>query len=233
VKYFSLLTKKKFYTTKREPFYELAGDFLPKSKKSFIVDVGCGKGNFITHLNLCDKYKNVFLLDANKNTVKELRAKFKNVFLYFIPNTLPFGNGVVNFLHCSHVIEHLFPNDLYKFLKEVDRVLSDKGILVISSPMLRSEFYSDLSHIKPYNAEVFINYLCSNPSENTSNIISHNYSILGLEYRYGSLNLNEGWGSNIVLFNFLIRCFKGLAYLCGFKKYIRNGYTLILKKKIT
>ena len=119
--------KKQIYATmERIPFYDIAQNYLPLTKDSLLLDIGAGSGNFGEHLNLSEKYTNFHLLDGNPETVKKLNEKFGNAIHYICPATLPFKNDSVDFIHSSHLIEHLQPQQLYSFLTEIDRVLKKK-----------------------------------------------------------------------------------------------------------
>lgn len=223
--------KEKYCTGKREPFFDLAAKYLPSQKSAIIVDVGSGYGEFAKHLDLKDKYSNLFLLDGNKKTVDFLKKEFKNTLFYIAPGRLPFDNLSVGFLHCSHFIEHLYPDDLYKFLLEVDRVLCKDAVLVVSTPLIWPRFYDDLSHIRPYNPQVFINYMTSGSRGNPSaEIISKNYLVESLVYRYKIASFEGRWNSKYLLINMILEILNVLIIKIGFYKSIKNGYTLILRK---
>lgn len=52
--------------------------------------------------------------------------------------TLPFDNNTFNFAYCGHFLEHLTPEQAYRFLKEVKRILKKGGILRIVVPDLEN-----------------------------------------------------------------------------------------------
>ncbi|UCH13373.1 MAG: class I SAM-dependent methyltransferase [Bacteroidales bacterium] len=221
---------RKNYTTKdRHPFYEIAIPYLPNNKAEVIVDIGAGKGEFVNHLNLYAKYKNVFLLDANKHTIQYLKEKHSNAILYRAPEKLPFEDSTVSFIHSSHMVEYLNHVEFYTFLKEIDRILKDKGILMISAPLLWEEFYYDLSHVRPYYPDVFTVYLCSEKGVQTREVISKNYTIQKLIYRYTTID-SVDWGANSIIFDFIIQLLKKVLKNLGINKYKKNGFTLILQK---
>lgn len=214
----------------RTPFYDLAGRYLPQDAHSIVVDVGCGHGQFARHLHLWQRYANLYLLDANEATVATLE---KSAY-YKAPSTLPFANTTVAYLHCSHLIEHLSPQDLYAFLQEVDRVLAPQGIAVISSPLLWDRFYDDLSHIKPYNPKVLIKYLCEDDAlertlDRIANAIARNYRVEELVYRYRIIR-DESLGSPYFIMDMCIRLLQSLIFNFGLRRYQKNGYTLIVRK---
>jgi SAM-dependent methyltransferase len=224
--------RKHYCDVDRCPFYELAGHYLPGDKEAIIVDIGCGSGDFATYLDLHNKYSNLFFLDGNATTVDELKRQFKNVVLYRAPGTLPFDEGSVAFIHSSHMVEHLQGEDLHRFLEEADRVLSENGILVISTPMLWDSFYGDLTHVRPYNPDVFTNYMChQGKRSSTLDNMRNRYSRLELAYRYATVDYDEGYGSKYKLIDFIIYFGKKAFALFGVRRYHKNGFTLILQKK--
>jgi SAM-dependent methyltransferase len=62
-------------------------------------------------------------------------------------------------VHCSHILEHLYPEQVHTFLKNMDEVLEPGGIFVVRGPLLSDWFFDDLSHIRPYTPHVFKRYL--------------------------------------------------------------------------
>ncbi|MCA9904211.1 MAG: class I SAM-dependent methyltransferase [Anaerolineae bacterium] len=213
----------------RLPFFDIAGKHLPDDKDAFIVDIGAGDGYFAQHLGL-NQYRNLFLLDGNAASVADLQASFQNALIYVAPGKLPFEDNTVAYIHCSHLIEHLSSSDLYDFLQEMDRVLIDSGIIVVSTPMLWSRFYDDLTHVRPYNPTVFQHYLMAERRNRTRDVISGNYSIVELVYRYGVEDVSEGLHSDNLILDAAIELTKRALYRIGLKRYRKNGYTLVLQK---
>ena len=226
--------RNKYATNKRHSFYDLAGEYLPKDKEKIIIDIGSGYGFFAEYLKLSDSYKNVFLLDADPEVVD----KVKNSALYDAPGKLPFNDSSVDFVHCSHLIEHLSTEQFFIFLREMDRVLGENGVLIISAPLLDSRFYEGLAHIRPYGPEGIINYMCKKSEKGKKKTIagadggfvSDKYIVEDLVYRYAKdLNSSE-WGSKYLVISVLMKVIRKIITSLGFYKYTRNGFTLILKK---
>jgi ubiquinone/menaquinone biosynthesis C-methylase UbiE len=226
----SYQTRKDYCTKDRRPFYDVAGKYLPDDAEQIIVDIGAGEGGFAEYLKLSDRFRNLYLLDANSLTIECLKGKLSNVILYKAPEPLPFEDGTVSYVHCSHIVEHLYYSELYSFLKEIDRVLNKGGILVITTPLLWGYFYKDLSHVKPYYPSVFINYLCRQSKQRSTEAISANYVIAEQVYRY-TTECFEEWGSEYLFIDFVIQFSKKVLNKLGIKKYTKNGYTLVLRKR--
>jgi len=226
--------RNKYATNKREPFYALAGEYLPENKDAVIADIGSGYGYFAEYLRLRDRYKNIFLLDADPNTVR----RTKNAVFYRAPGKLPFKDGSVDFIHCSHLIEHLPTDEFFVFLREMDRVLAKNGVLAISAPLLNGRFYEGLAHIRPYGPEGIVNYMCAESEKAKKKAIaaadggaiSEKYKVEELVYRYARDSGDSEWGSKYLLVSVLMKIAKKALALLGFRKYEKNGFTLILRK---
>jgi len=220
-------------TMNRQPFFDIAQRYLPENRNSIIVDLGSGNGEFGTCGDICSKYDNFYLLDGNVQTVHELRAKFRNVIKYTAPGPLPFKNGSVSYVHCSHFIEHLFPKELYNLLEEVDRVLKFGGILAVSAPLLYEDFYYDLSHIRPYYPQTLMRYLTFYNENYSATGVSQKYRVVDLKYRYKKLSLYEdgiGLGSEHQYIDLIIQAVKKILSFFKIRYYIKNGFTIILEK---
>ena len=85
---------------------------------------------------------------------------------------------------CSHVLEHLPPLNVYSSLLELDASTRKGGILVLAGPLEWPGFWSDLTHVRPYNPEVFLRYLCSMTSDNSMPPVSQAYEPLELVYSW-------------------------------------------------
>ena len=219
-----------FTYASRETFFAIARRYCKKGDK--VLDVGAGTGEFARPLNDCD----VFLIDGNSATVSQLRKKFDHVFHHRVPDPFPFDSASFDVIHCSHLVEHLEPQDVYSFMLEADRCLAPGGHLIISTPLLWDGFYNDLSHVRPYPPSVFITYLCGDSKQRTRAVVSQSFHPVELRYRYTrepvgylsifSLSRSRRWAQR-VLFWFMDQLRKR-----DLSVYHRNGYTLVLQKEL-
>ncbi|AVR45950.1 hypothetical protein C7S20_12180 [Christiangramia fulva] len=214
----------RYITLKREPFFQIAKNLIKESYR--VLDIGPGDGEFAFYCNKED----IYLFDRNEKTVKHLKKKYKNVFLGELPK-LPFDSQFFDVIHISHVIEHLYPHQLYESLNEMNRCCKPGGFIIISTPLLWHGFYNDLSHIRPYNPMVIEKYLCRQSNNNFSRKnISHDFTVERIEYRYiekpEDLNLYKFTKIGWLLKRIWIFCRRRL-----FKKYIKTGYTIVLRKE--
>jgi len=181
--------------------------------RNSILDVGCGEGRFISQ-----DPQGILGIDWNPESVEHCKRRGYKVIQGDI-RALPFKDASISGIHCSHVIEHFPPSDVHKILTELDRVLCGEGILVIRSPLLWSEFYSDLTHVRPYNPAAIIHYL-TRPGQRTLKQISCDYKVVHLKWRYKPLR---------VKLKYLGTVFNSLNQW-GFPWLQKNGYMLIMKK---
>lgn len=158
-------------------------DFALKQIESTdeVLDVGCGDGEFARRRGT----GKTVLLDGNEASCDLLRKEFGDVYHSVLPE-LPFSDQSFDVIHCSHVIEHLAPEELYRFLSESDRCLRPGGKLILSYPLLWHGFYRDLSHVKPYDGEAIMKYLTQTGNETilTRKSVSTDYQVSARLIRY-------------------------------------------------
>lgn len=219
------MNEEKYYTHKREPFFEIANNYITKDSR--VLDIGTGAGAFPIYCKRNDFY----LFDGNQQTVDELRKTYSNVAFGLLPK-LPFESDFFDVIHCSHVVEHLEPQVFYQTLVEMDRCLKIGGCIVISAPLMWSGFYDDLSHIKPYGPEIYKNYLCSGQKNSrTRDLISSSYKREQLVYRYlptnNDFNFYNTKSNRLV--TLVVKILNKLKSK-GFSFLEKTGYTIVLKK---
>lgn len=224
--------RSRFCSCGRDPFFVLAGEFLPADSRAVVVDVGPGNGRFADLLDLGHRFARVHLLEGNPSTVQALSGRYPGAALYRCPDPLPFADGEVAYLHCSHMIEHLDSTQFMQFLRECDRVLVGGGVLVFSTPLLWDRFYEDLSHVKPYGPGVFSSYLCIGGDERSADPISLNYRVERLVYRLAlrPYLADAGLGSRRLPVDLMVQAVKKAVSVLGFGRYERTGYTIVLRK---
>ena len=221
----------KLYTTSsREPFYDIIKSYLPLSSEARIIDIGTGNGSFPFYLKLNKLYKNLILFDSNPESLKNINNH--NTILYTLPNKLPLDDISIDFIHCSHVIEHLHFSDVYSSFIEIDRVLKKDGVVVFSGPIFSNGFYNDLTHVKPYNPSVFLNYFIQDKENQTLSVLPDDYLLLKLVTRYEQIKPNHtiGWKSDIIIIDFLIQIIKKIILKFKISRIVETGFTIILKK---
>ncbi|MDN4164756.1 class I SAM-dependent methyltransferase [Cytophagales bacterium LB-30] len=220
----------KYLTNRRVPFYQVASKYIKDG--DCVLDIGCGLGDFADLINK----ENIILFDGNPETVEYLTKKgYPKVILGILPE-IPVADSSVNIVHCSHIFEHLEPTLLYDSLKEIDRILAEKGYLIISTPLLWSKFYDDLSHVKPYSSYVFKKYMVFGiKGSTTRSIISNRYKVIEEVERFSLQEENSNYViTRMNVFTFAIKHIFRLQRLLlskiGLKRVEKSGYTLVLQK---
>lgn len=90
--------------------------FFKATEKPLLIHLGCGDTYIPGMINI----------DGNIRRKKELWLDLRN--------GLPFRSKSVSCVYCSHTIEHFYPNDAIKLLKEIRRVLKPGHCARIAVP---------------------------------------------------------------------------------------------------
>ena len=222
----------RYFTYRREPFYDVALKYLPDSGDSTILEIGPGDGSFIVHGNLTERFRDIHVVEQSVDSVKKLAAMgVSHIHQQSIDRGIPLDDQSVDFIHCSHLIEHLEHQAVYRFLHEVDRVLKPGGFVVISAPMIYPGFYNDLSHVRPYQPAIFISYMCQrDPRNRSGDLVEGLYEKKDLVFRYtpssgGHFLVGERW-----LGRFMIKVGRRLFRLLGLRPHVCSGFTIVLEK---
>ena len=119
---------------------------LDISPDQIILDVGCGYGR---NLNLLQS-KGLKVIGVDINSVileANLQANLPCMTVEHFNQT----DEEYDVILMSHVIEHLQPNDLLKFMDTYLDRLKLGGYLIIVTPLHSPYFYDDFDHVKPYH----------------------------------------------------------------------------------
>jgi len=99
-----------------------------------LLDIGCGDGTFGALVN--EKYKEIYGIDISSSALKIAEKRgIKTIKVNLNEENIPVPNKYFDTVICLDVIEHIF--DTIHLLKEINRILVDDGILVISTPNIR------------------------------------------------------------------------------------------------
>ena len=124
---------------------------FPKSQESRAADIGCNWGIFTFKLAemgyktvAVDVYSRVFTeILVPVSEMIGLRGSIETYVGY--GEDLPFANGFFELVVCGEVIEHVKNPSI--FLKEMNRILEDEGILVLSTPNGEADAKRLFSHL--------------------------------------------------------------------------------------
>lgn len=117
-----------------------------------ILDVGCGTGKLVKHLNECG-------FNA-KGCDPYIKKQTSDEFVGASATKLPFKNSSLDLVTSISVVEHLKKTEVVKFLAESRRVLKSGGYIFLVTPNYNSIWriiqgkrwfgYSDPTHINFY-----------------------------------------------------------------------------------
>ncbi|MCP4650959.1 MAG: methyltransferase domain-containing protein [PVC group bacterium] len=120
---------------KRE-LYRLIKENLKNIRQSFVLDVGCRRGDDMQVIGGLGKEVIVVGLDVELSVLKEAAHKFssdnRKIVLQSNGCSLPFQDESFDVVSSSEVIEHI--DDINAFLKEIHRILKPEGVFVITTP---------------------------------------------------------------------------------------------------
>lgn len=127
--------------------------YLPKNKDAFILDIGCGVGNFVGDCVVTHGRINVKGIDISDDAVSY--AQSINLPVEKIDNISSFAKSSsekYDFILMSHVLEHLDKSSVIDTLEIIkNNLLKDNGIIFISVPNAQSAThaywaYEDFTH---------------------------------------------------------------------------------------
>ncbi len=186
---------------KKNPIQEI---FL---KEKTVLDIGCGEGKILEN-NTSSAYG----IDTNVTMVRELQKRGLKV-KEGSATAIPYEDSFFDVVHCSNIIEHLFPDDAQKMFREMKRVLKPGGNIVLITPMPKTIWHT-FGHIKPY-PPMAIRKLFRKVSLESFD------SIQGL--RIESIFYYGIWSRNKILF-FLS------SLIAQVTPFLRGSYLMVIKK---
>lgn len=113
-----------------------------KESRGPAIDLGCGSGN--DTLYLLNRGKNVFACDGSMNAVLNMRKNFPEIegaICFDMLSVFPFGNNTTDLVVADLCLHYFTKEDTIKILKEIRRVLVNKGHL-----LLRVNSMNDINH---------------------------------------------------------------------------------------
>jgi len=128
----------KEFLTKSRTYNRLYRKFLPKSKESRILDIGCGVGLFLYYLKHCG-YKNYYGIDISKENIDFVRKNVTNkcesqdMFVYLQNKEHCFDVIVLN-----EVLEHLVNERAIELLRLIFESLKTHGVLLVLVPNMEN-----------------------------------------------------------------------------------------------
>lgn len=135
--------------------YDFAKEYV---KDKAVLEVGCGTGYGAHYVS---KYaREAVAVDISNDAIQYSRSQYdeKNLcFKELSGSELPFDDSSFDTVLSFHVIEHLEKNTVTQWLSEINRVLKDEGVFIVSTPNKKLRL---LPLQKPWNVEHKTEYSC-------------------------------------------------------------------------
>jgi SAM-dependent methyltransferase len=126
------------------------------------INFGCGPTNIEGWINLDSSLRHIILsriplLPKILNSLRILpdysyeahkKGLYKKVGYCNVTKKTRFRDESVDFIYTSHLLEHLYPKDAEKFIKECKRILKKKGLIRILVPDLEKEAKDYIKNLK-------------------------------------------------------------------------------------
>lgn len=132
-------------------------------KNGTLLEVGCNDGRYLKRVSLMRNDLRLIGLDL-ADYLESISPQELDLFALADCNQpLPFKDESMDFIHCSHVIEHIWQPLL--LMKEIFRILKKDGRAYIEAPGVRTvflptlgrkgiiNFFDDPTHLRPYTKE--------------------------------------------------------------------------------
>lgn len=156
---------------------EVTRSLLQPQNNDTILDVGCGDGYQMSYFtNLASQ---IVGIDISRPKLKKAKRNVAEVdFICASSLKLPFKPKIFDKVSCLELLEHL--GSPSKTLNEIDLILKEKGILVVSVPYKEQIIYTQCIHCgKP---TPHWGHMHSFNEQKISRILPKNYGILKREY---------------------------------------------------
>jgi len=121
----------------RFPKILAAAAALLQSPRS-VLDIGCGRGALLERFRQAFPGASLYGVDISQSTVDAARARGFDARVADISQSLPFADAFFECVVFGEVIEHLVDPDAA--LREISRVLTPNGTLIVTTPNLASWF---------------------------------------------------------------------------------------------
>jgi ubiquinone/menaquinone biosynthesis C-methylase UbiE len=143
-----LKSRKSLYREHGYPKTDIFEDIFNTHKlkgNESILDIGCGFGDLIIRLREEGHEGKLHGVDISEGMIEEAKDNSKGLDIQFTVSRaeeLPFEKDSFDIIICKHSLYHF---DLQKAIKEIERCLKEKGILIftLNSYSQRSRYYSE------------------------------------------------------------------------------------------
>jgi len=119
-----------------------------------VLDLGCGRGTMLELLQSLGV--TAYGVDLSSEVVKQCANRGLQVqHGDALEHLRSLAAGTLEGIYCSHVIEHLPPQQGIELIREIGRVLKPSGVVVLATPnakdlRINERFWLDPTHVRPY-----------------------------------------------------------------------------------
>ena len=120
-----------------------------------VLDLASGEGYGTSFLS--KKATHIHGLDVSPETIHHAKSKYSGSNIDFVEakaTELPFENTSFDVVVSFETLEHLSSEDQQLFISEINRVLKDDGLLIISTPN-KKVYSDDANYSNPYHLSEF------------------------------------------------------------------------------
>ncbi len=120
----------------------------------FIVELGCGRGEFLELLK--DSGKRTLGVDSDPGMVAETQSRGLDVVLQDAVTFVETTGEAPDALFAAHLVEHLSVDGALRLFTGAEQCLRPGGSLVVVTPnpqslaVILSDFWNDPTHVRPY-----------------------------------------------------------------------------------
>ncbi len=142
--------KKNIYRENLYKRYEFCNAYI-KDKRALDIPCGMGWGT-----SLLSGAGELFGVDKSREAIDEARRKYPRInFNVGDMTAMSFQDNFFDVLICLEGFEHLTYMDGQKFLKETKRVLTEGGLFIVTTPLLRDDKYhsGNIYHLCEYRRD--------------------------------------------------------------------------------
>jgi len=133
-KFFGLIKSK--YAKNLQKRYAFADEYV---KGKVVLDIPCGMG---WGTSLLTGYRSAYGIDISEEAIREAKRRYPEIkFEKGNMIKISLKDNFCDVAVCLEGLEHITFSEGQKFMKEIKRVLRNKGLLILSSPLLVDNRY--------------------------------------------------------------------------------------------
>ena len=135
--------------------------FTPQYAKR-ILDIGVGHGFFEEKMSLKRKQSKLYGIDIARRGIEMVKKKYKGTFSVSSVYAIKYPREHFDVVVALEVLEHIPPHRIFSAYREIYRLLSKNGVLIISVPLnegLQTMKNNPSGHVREYSKELIVSEL--------------------------------------------------------------------------